>query len=226
MVMCVKVQILVIIQVLEFFVVVILLLISYWKRGWFYSEPGHQNPYKTVYGVFKFAKNHKYPLRRSAFTHCDNYIPSRLDFAKERFGGPFTTEQVENVKTFLRILLILFAVGPVFVLEVPASYFIAPLFSMHFHQFHHYSTQREYCSGKFQLDTLMEIPWLGIGPKFAVISFIYLDYILSTTEKSVETIHPLRCWNFDMFTRGCRYREYRYFKFQQLYSVCISGIFI
>ena len=93
---------------------VILLLTSYWKRRWFYSEPGHQNPYRAVYKVIMFAKSHKHPLQRSAFTHCDNYIPSRLDFAKERFGGPFTTEQVENVKTFLRILLVLIAVGPVF----------------------------------------------------------------------------------------------------------------
>ena len=49
-------------QVLILFLLTILLLISYWKRRWFYSEPGHQNPYKAVYGVFKFAKNHKYPL--------------------------------------------------------------------------------------------------------------------------------------------------------------------
>ena len=58
--------------------------------------------------------------------HPCSYIPSRLDFAKERFGGPFTTEQVENVKTFFRILLVLFAIGPVFALKVPASYFIPP----------------------------------------------------------------------------------------------------
>ena len=115
-------------------ILILLLVISYWKRRWFLSEPGHQNPYRTVYEVLIFAKSHKHPLRRSAFTHCDNYIPSRLDFAKERFGGPFTTEQVENVKTFLRILLILFAIGPVFALEVPASCFIFPLFYMHFHR--------------------------------------------------------------------------------------------
>ena len=129
MVICVNNQIKIalgIVQVLIPIVLVTLLLISYWKRKWFHSEPGHQNPYKTVYKVIKFAKSHKYPLQRSAFTHCDNSIPSRLDFAKERFGGPFTTEQVENVKTFLRILLILFAVGPIFALEVPASFLIAP----------------------------------------------------------------------------------------------------
>ena len=108
-------------------------------------EPGHQNPYKTVYSILKFAKIHKHPLRRSAFTHCDNYIPSRLDFAKERFGGTFTTEQVENVKTFLRILLVLVALGPVFALEVPASFFIFPMFGLHFH--HLQATLNEDCNG-------------------------------------------------------------------------------
>ena len=107
-----------------------------------------------------------------------------MDFAKERFGGPFTTEQVENVKTFLRILLILFAVGPVFVLEVPASYFIAPLFSMHFHQFHHYSTQREYCSGKFKLDTLMEILGWVLAPILLLFP-LYIWIIFSLLQKRV-----------------------------------------
>ena len=124
----------------------VLLLIGYWKRQWFHFEPGHQNPYKTVYDIMKFSKSHKYPLQRSAFTHCDNKIPSRLDFAKERFGGPFTTEQVENVKTFFRMLVILFATGPVFALEVPASYFIFPSFGMHLvYPYHH----REFCHNKF-----------------------------------------------------------------------------
>ena len=34
---------------------------------------------------------------------------SRLDLAKERYGGPFTTEQVEDVKSFWNILTILLA---------------------------------------------------------------------------------------------------------------------
>ena len=110
---------------------IMLLLVSCWKRRWFYSEPGRSNPYKTVYDIIKFVKNHKYPLRRSAFTYGDRYIPSRLDFAKERYGGPFSTEQVENVKTFFRILLFLFAVGPVFSMEVPGSILLFPIISLH-----------------------------------------------------------------------------------------------
>jgi peptide/histidine transporter 3/4 len=169
---------LVIIQVLVPFLLTVSLLISCWKRRWFLSEPGYQNPYKVVYGVFKFAKSHKHPLRRSAFTHCDNYIPSRLDFAKERFGGPFTTEQVENVKTFMRILVVLFAVGPVFALEVPATYFIAPLFAMHFH--HYDGNRQEYCKDMIPLEYLVEITGVLVLPSlilFPVCSLILFSLL-------------------------------------------------
>ena len=74
---------------------------------------------------------HKYPLHCSAFTYTDDYVPSRLDFAKELYGGPFTTEQVENVKTLLRILIFLVVLGPLFILQLPASRYIFPLFSFH-----------------------------------------------------------------------------------------------
>ena len=125
-----------------------LLLVSCCKYHWFSTNTGRHNPYKTVCKVLNFARKHNYPLRRSAFTFCDKYIPSRLDFAKERFGGPFPTEKVENVKTFLRILSILFAIGPVFMLEVPASYFIFPLFSLH--TLHHYNLSKNFhfCESK------------------------------------------------------------------------------
>ena len=128
---------------------ILLLLIGCLKRKWFHIEPGHQNPYRTVCNIINFAKSHKHPLRHSAFTHNDDYIPSRLDFAKERFGGrrPFSTEQVENVKTFLRMLVILFAIGPSFALEVPASYFIFPLFGLHLlHPYDHLKSYKEYCT--------------------------------------------------------------------------------
>ena len=63
------------------------------------------NPVKLIYKVLLFAKRNKYPLFRSAFTY--NEMPSRLDLAKQRYGGPFTTEEVEEVKSFWRILLVL-----------------------------------------------------------------------------------------------------------------------
>ena len=113
--------------------VLVLLIITCCKRRWFYVELPQKNPYKTVYKVLQFARRHKYPLQRSAFTYCDDYLPSRIDFAKERYGGPFSTEEVENVKTLFRIIVILISLGPVFALQVPASRYIFPLFSYHTH---------------------------------------------------------------------------------------------
>ena len=101
------------------------------RRDWFYVEPGQHNPYVTVFGVVNFARKHNHPLLRSAFTYCDDYIPTRLDFAKERYGGPFTTEEVESVKTLFRILLLLVVMGPVHVLQVPPSQYIFPFFGFH-----------------------------------------------------------------------------------------------
>ena len=117
---------------------IVLLVISWWKQHWFYYEPGHENPYKTAFEVINFARKHKYPLQRSAFTYNDDNIPSRIDFAKERFGGPFSIEQVENVKTFLRVLVFLFALGPVFFMEVPTLQFVFPLFSLHIILYYNY----------------------------------------------------------------------------------------
>ena len=112
-------------------ILTLLLAFTCYNHSWFYSEPGQNNPYKTVYRVLNFARKNKYPLCRSAFTYCDDFRPSRIDFAKERYGGPFTTPQVEDVKTFFRIVMVLLSLGPVFVLEVPGSYYLFPLFALH-----------------------------------------------------------------------------------------------
>ena len=66
------------------------------------------NPLKQVYGVLRFVKKHSYPINRSALTYGE--IPSRFDYAKERYGGPFSTEQVESVKTLGRMILVLLTV--------------------------------------------------------------------------------------------------------------------
>ncbi len=62
---------------------------------WLSLEAKCSNVLRHIYRVLKFAAKHKYPLNRGAFTYWEENIPSRLDLAKSRFGGPFTTEQVE-----------------------------------------------------------------------------------------------------------------------------------
>ena len=62
------------------------------------------NPLKLVWQVLKFASKHKYPVYRSALTYWEDDIPSRINLGKDKYGGPFTNEQVEDVKTFLRMI--------------------------------------------------------------------------------------------------------------------------
>ena len=62
---------------------------------------------KIIFQVVKYSYHHEYPERRSAFTYWENDIPSRIDLGKEKYGGPFTYEQVEDVKTMFRLLLLM-----------------------------------------------------------------------------------------------------------------------
>ncbi len=59
---------------------------------------------KTIYRVLKYAAKHKAPSNRSSFTYWEEDVPSRINLGKTKYGGPFTVEQVEDVKTLLRIL--------------------------------------------------------------------------------------------------------------------------
>ena len=80
----------------------------------FIVEPVTINPFKLVYGVIKYAVNNKRPRLRSAFTFCDDEKPSRIDFGKRKYGGPFTTEQVEDVKTLFRIIIVYLIMSAIF----------------------------------------------------------------------------------------------------------------
>ena len=72
-------------------------------------------------GLLKFAVEHKSPVHRSAFTFCEDELPSRIDFGKEKYGGPFSTEEVEDVKVFLGIVSVLLALGPTFSTEIATN---------------------------------------------------------------------------------------------------------
>ena len=77
------------------------------------KEPTTQNPFKLIYQVIKYAIKHKQPRLRSAFTYCEDNIPSRIDFGKSKYGGPFTTEQVEDIKTLLRSIIFMLLISVV-----------------------------------------------------------------------------------------------------------------
>ena len=74
------------------------------------------SPLKTALGVLNYARKTKYPERRSALTYIDEEEPSRLDYGKHKFGGPFTEEEVEDVKTILRtgVFFVVILIGNLF----------------------------------------------------------------------------------------------------------------
>ena len=112
------------------------------------KEPVTLNPFKFVYKVLKYAIKNKHPRCRSAFTYCEDELPSRIDFGKSKYGGPFTTEQVEDVKTFLRILPII-AMASILLCEMSGSYLMTTrllnLLSIDFKIYGRNNKQSEIC---------------------------------------------------------------------------------
>ncbi len=101
---------------------------NYMFSNQFIKEPVTQNPFKLIYNVVRYAIKNEHPRQRSAFTYWEDHLPSRIDFGKIKYGGPFTTEQVEDVKMFFKML------GIVFI----ASWFISVEFN--FHRLEFYAT--------------------------------------------------------------------------------------
>ena len=78
----------------------------YYKRK-FPIQQASRKPLRLIYNVLKYSYNHKQPKRRSALTYWESDIPSRIDLSKHKYGGPFTYEQVESVKTVFRLMLLM-----------------------------------------------------------------------------------------------------------------------
>ena len=62
------------------------------------------NPVKLILGIVQFAKKNKGHIFHCALTY--NEMPSRLDLAKQTYGRPFTTREVEDVRTFWQPFLL------------------------------------------------------------------------------------------------------------------------
>ena len=109
-----------------------MLVLNCFTHRMFNKERVKYNPYKMIFRILNFARKHKRPVGHpSAFAYCDTFKPSRMDYAKERYGGPFTTSDVEDVKTFTRVSLLILTLGPVFVIDVPTSHYLFFLFGTH-----------------------------------------------------------------------------------------------
>ena len=63
-----------------------------------------------IFNILNYARKNNYPRNRSSLTYWQNNYPSRLDLGKEKYGGPFREDEVEGVKTVLRLLPLLICV--------------------------------------------------------------------------------------------------------------------
>ena len=89
------------------------------------EPPVNTNPFKLIFQVLRYALKNKYPRLRSAFTYWDDKPYSRIDLGKTKYGGPFTTEQVEDVKTFFRVTGAILLCGPL----SSVMYFVSAVYS-------------------------------------------------------------------------------------------------
>ena len=87
--------------------IVVLMSSYYLFRHKLDTTPHITNPIKLIFKVLNYARKTKYPENRSALTYYLDEAPSRLDLGKEKYGGPFEEEQVEDVKTVFRLLPLL-----------------------------------------------------------------------------------------------------------------------
>ena len=139
---------------------------------WLVKEPVVRNPLKLIVQVCKYAAKNKYPRLRSSFYFWDKNTHSRLDLGKAKFGGPFTSDQVDDVKTFFRILLIIFVVSCIlalgFILVTSFKYLI-----MHYKNAH-----SEYCYVQLVEE---EIPNLVVVASIPIFELFFYPWIRKCT---------------------------------------------
>ena len=113
--------------------VAVIVLLKY--RHLVVMAPLNPNPIKQIAHVLLYAWKHKYPTRRSALTYWEEDYPSRIDLGKSKYGGPFTVEEVEDVKTVLRlipmVLVISVSVGILFGLKFEGKYMTESIYCAH-----------------------------------------------------------------------------------------------
>ena len=93
-------------------VAIIIVMVTYYLlKHHLDTTPLLTNPIKLIVKVLNYARKNKYPRLRSALTYWEESAPSRLDLGKDKYGGPFTEEEVEDVKTVLRFCPLLVCIS-------------------------------------------------------------------------------------------------------------------
>ena len=100
-----------VIQILTLLLLLAAAFLMWCQKHSLMTVPQLTNPIKHVFVVLKYAWKHKYPENRSALTYWEEDYPSRIDLGKSKYGGPFTFEEVEDVKTVFRLVSVIMCTG-------------------------------------------------------------------------------------------------------------------
>ena len=92
---------------------IIIIMSALFIRRWTTRYDFSENPLKLILNVLRFAVKNKHPLNRSALTYWEE-APSRINFGKTKYGGPFLEKDVESVKTFFRLIPLIAVVVMIF----------------------------------------------------------------------------------------------------------------
>ena len=105
-----------------FFVAVCLsiaLCSDYMFQHWLVKEHVAGRSLRTIFSVIKYIIRN----RKFKYNYSNEYEPlSSFDIAKHRYGGPFTVQQVENVRTFLWMILVIAMFAVVSGIPIPLNY--------------------------------------------------------------------------------------------------------
>ena len=96
------------------FIILIAIQVLYIRKRLYHHQTG-PHPFRLIFQILAYSRKARSPSHPlSAFQYTDNETPSCLDRAKFKYGGPFTTEQVEDVKVFFYILLLLVPLSAIY----------------------------------------------------------------------------------------------------------------
>ena len=110
-------QFLIVCYVLSGVAASVVIITNFLFKHWLDTIPQITNPVKLIAKVLNYARKNKYPKNRSALTYWENDYPSRVDLGKEKYGGPFSEEEVEDVKTVFRIMPLFISIVGMYSIE-------------------------------------------------------------------------------------------------------------
>ena len=96
------------------FAVTIALILHVCAEKNYFMDRDYSNPLRLIVNVVYYSATvkRKNPVYRRAFRYGEERKP-RIELAKKDFDGIFTSEEVEDVKTFFRICLVIFSLSGV-----------------------------------------------------------------------------------------------------------------